>query len=65
MAKFVCRICGYVHEEIRHQRSVLYAGSTAEIQAGGEMSWAARHVVGGASEDHGDLRANFEESAAR
>ena len=65
MKKFVCSVCGYVHEgdsapEKCPQCGV--PGSKFNEQAG-EMSWAAEHVVGvakGVSEEILEgLRANF------
>ena len=50
MSKWVCQVCGYVHEGDQPPED--------------EMSWAAEHVVGvaqGVSEDIlADLKANFE-----
>ncbi len=66
MKKFVCSVCGYVHEgdaapEFCPQCKV---GSDKFTEQGGDLSWAAEHVVGvaqGSSEDiMADLRANFE-----
>ncbi|MBO5248263.1 MAG: NADH peroxidase [Clostridia bacterium] len=65
MKKFVCSVCGYIHEgdsapEFCPQCKVPASKFTEQ---GGEMTWAAEHVVGvaqGASEDiMMDLRANF------
>ena len=64
--KFVCQVCGYVHEgdnapEACPQCKAPAAKFTAQS---GEMTWAAEHVVGvakGVSQDIiDDLRANFE-----
>jgi rubrerythrin len=67
MKKFVCLVCGYVHEgnEPPEKCPVCGAPSTKfQEQAAGERSWAAEHVVGvakGVPEDIlMDLRANFE-----
>ena len=66
MAKFVCQVCGYVHEGDQAPEKCPVCGVPAEKfkKQEGEMSWAAEHVVGvaqGASEDiMADLRANFE-----
>ncbi|MCQ4936601.1 NADH peroxidase [Anaerotignum propionicum] len=66
MKKFVCSVCGYVHEGDSAPEicPVCKVGSEKFIEQGGEKSWAAEHVVGvaqGASEDiMKDLRANFE-----
>ncbi len=66
MAKFVCSVCGYVHEgdaapERCPQCKVPAEKFTKQEEAG--MTWAAEHVVGvaqGAPEDiMEDLRANF------
>ncbi len=67
MKKFVCSVCGYVHEgdsapEFCPQCKV--PGEKFNEQKSGEMSWAAEHVVGvakGVSQEIIDgLRANFE-----
>lgn len=66
MKKFVCSVCGYVHEGDTAPEicPVCKAGSEKFKEQSGEMSWAAEHVVGvaqGASEDiMADLRLNFE-----
>ena len=66
MAKWVCSICGYVHEgdSAPEQCPVCKAPAEKFIKQEGEMSWAAEHVIGVAKdvpEDiKADLRANFE-----
>ena len=66
MKKFICQVCGYVHEGeyAPDQCPICKAGSAKFTEQAGEMHWAAEHVVGvaqGASEDiMMDLRANFE-----
>ena len=66
MAKFVCSVCGYVYEGDAAPAlcPICKAPASKFIQQGGEMSWAAEHVVGvakGAPEDIiKDLRMNFE-----
>jgi Rubrerythrin len=66
MKKFVCTVCGYVHEGDAAPEfcPVCKVPASKFIEQGGEMSWAAEHVVGvatGAPEDIiMDLRANFE-----
>lgn len=66
MAKFVCNVCGYVHEGDAAPEFCPICKAPAEkfTKQEGEMSWAAEHVVGvaqGASEDiMNDLRMNFE-----
>ena len=66
MAKFVCSVCGYVHEgdSAPEQCPVCKVGADKFTKQEGEMTWAAEHVIGvakGVSEDIiNDLRANFE-----
>lgn len=63
--KFVCQVCGYVHEGDAAPEKCPVCNAPAEkfTAQGGEMEWAAEHVVGvakGVSEDiMADLRANF------
>ena len=65
MAKWVCSVCGYVHEgdQPPEQCPVCKAPAEKFIEQGEEMTWAAEHVLGvaqGVSEDIlEDLRANF------
>ena len=56
MKKFVCSVCGYVHEGDAAPEKCPVCGVPAEkfIEQGGEKTWAAEHVVGvakGVSED--------------
>ena len=66
MSKYVCSVCGYVHEGDAAPEvcPVCKVGSEKFNEQVGERSWAAEHVVGvaqGAREDIiMDLRANFE-----
>ena len=66
MAKYVCSVCGYVHEGDEPPESCPVCKAPAEKfnKQEGEMTWAAEHVVGvaqGVSEDIlADLRSNFE-----
>ena len=66
MKKFVCSVCGYVYEgeAAPEQCPVCKAPKEKFVEQSGEMSWAAEHVVGVASnapEDLiADLRANFQ-----
>ena len=67
MKKFVCSVCGYVHEGDSAPEFCPQCKGPAEKfneQKSGEMSWAAEHVVGvakGVSQEIIDgLRANFE-----
>ena len=67
MAKFVCSVCGYVHEGSaapeRCPQCKVPAEKFTEVKEN-QRSWACEHVVGitdGVSEDIiKDLRANFE-----
>lgn len=66
MAKFVCSVCGYVHEGdvAPAECPICKVPADKFIEQVGEMTWAAEHVVGVAKdvpEDiKKDLRANFE-----
>jgi Rubrerythrin len=66
MKKFVCQVCGYVHEgdSAPEQCPICKAPSSKFTEQASEITWAAEHVVGvaqGVSEDIlKDLRANFE-----
>ena len=66
MKKFVCSVCGYVHEgdSAPEKCPVCGVGADKFKEQTGELTWAAEHVVGvaqGSSEDiMADLRANFE-----
>ena len=66
MAKWVCSVCGYVHEGDTAQEvcPVCKAPASKFTKQDKNMTWAAEHVVGvaqGVSEDIlADLRANFQ-----
>ena len=66
MKKFVCSVCGYVHEGETAPEKCPVCNVPAEkfLEQGGDKTWASEHVVGvakGAPEDIiMDLRANFE-----
>ncbi|MBQ9212007.1 MAG: NADH peroxidase [Clostridia bacterium] len=66
MMKWVCSVCGYVHEgpEAPEKCPVCKAPASKFIKQEEEMTWAAEHVLGvaqGAPEDIlEDLRSNFE-----
>lgn len=66
MAKYVCSICGYVHEGDSAPEACPICKAPADkfIEQTGELVYAAEHVVGvaqGVPEDIiADLRANFE-----
>ena len=63
--KYVCSVCGYVHEgdSAPEQCPICKAPAEKFIAQGDDMTWAAEHVVGvakGAPEDIiEDLRKNF------
>ena len=63
--KFVCTVCGYIHEgDAAPEKCPICKAPASKFNAMAEgMSWAAEHVVGvaqGAPEDIlADLRANF------
>lgn len=63
--KWVCQVCGYVHEGDQPPEACPQCKAPAEkfTKQEGEMTWAAEHVVGvakGVSEDIiADLRSNF------
>ncbi len=65
MAKWVCSVCGYVHEGDAAPDAcpICKAPASKFNKQEGEMTWAAEHVVGvaqGVSEDIlADLRDNF------
>lgn len=65
MAKYVCSVCGYVHEgdEAPDKCPVCQAPKEKFTKQEGELTWASEHVVGvasGAPEDIiNDLRSNF------
>ena len=48
MKKFVCSVCGYVHEGDSAPDFCPQCKAPKEkfVEQGGEMSWAAEHVVG-------------------
>lgn len=66
MKKYVCSVCGYVHEgeEAPDLCPVCKVGKEKFVEQAQDASWAAEHVVGvakGAPEDViAALRANFE-----
>lgn len=65
MKKYICSVCGYVHEGDAPPEScpICKAPASKFVLQGGEMTWAAEHVVGvaqGAPEDiMAGLHANF------
>ena len=65
MAKFVCSVCGYVYEgeAAPAECPVCHVSSDKFVKQGDDMTWAAEHVLGVASdvseEIKEQLRANF------
>ena len=65
MKKYVCSVCGYVHEgdTLPDACPVCRAPASKFVLQGGEMTWAAEHVIGVAdgapAEIIEGLRANF------
>ena len=63
--KFVCQVCGYVYEGDQAPEKCPQCGAPASkfTKQGGDLSWAAEHVVGVAQRAPqdiiDDLRANF------
>ena len=66
MKKFVCSVCGYVHEgdAAPAECPVCHASAEKFVEQKGEMSWAAEHIVGVAQgvdpQIIEGLRANFQ-----
>jgi len=66
MKKWICTVCGYVHEGDTPPEKCPICGAPADkfMEQAGELTWAAEHVVGvaqGVPEDIlRDLRANYE-----
>ena len=66
MKKFVCPVCGYVHEGETAPEAcpICKVPGSKFIEQSSEMTWAAEHIVGvanGVPEDViADLRSNFE-----
>ena len=66
MKKFVCPVCGYVHEgdSAPEVCPICKVPGSKFIEQAGEMSWAAEHVVGVAKDAPADiiagLKSNFE-----
>ena len=67
MKKFICPVCGYVHEGTEPPEKCPICGvpgSKFKVEESGEMSWAAEHVLGVAKDVDPEilagLRSNFE-----
>ena len=63
MAKYVCSVCGYVHEgdEPPAECPVCHAASDKFIKQEGEKVWAAEHVVGVAKDAPEDIKNGLRE----
>ena len=59
--KFVCQVCGYVHEgsEAPEKCPVCKAPAEKFTKQDGSMSWAAEHVVGVAANAPDDIKADL------
>ena len=59
--KYVCQVCGYVHEgpEAPEKCPVCKAPASKFTKQDAEMSWAAEHVVGVASDAPEDIKADL------
>lgn len=66
MAKWVCSVCGYVYEGDEAPAKCPVCGAPADkfVKQGEDLTWAAEHVVGVASDAPDDikedLRSNFQ-----
>ena len=60
MSKYVCSVCGYVHEGDQPPKECPQCKAPASkfVEQGPEMSWAAEHVVGVAQGAPGDMYEN-------
>ncbi|MCR4797010.1 MAG: NADH peroxidase [Lachnospiraceae bacterium] len=63
MAKWVCSVCGYVHEgdQPPEECPVCHASADKFIEQGGEKVWAAEHVLGVASDAPEDIKNGLRE----
>ena len=66
MKKYVCPICGYVHEGDMPEGFVCplckCPGSKFVEQASGEMSWAAEHIIGVAKDVPEEIKQGLREN---
>ena len=64
MKKFVCSICGYVYEgeAAPEQCPICKAPASKFIEQSAEMTWAAEHVVGVASDAPEDIKQGLREN---
>ena len=63
MKKWVCSVCGYVHEGDTPPAEcpVCHVGADKFVEQAGEMSWAAEHVVGVGKSFGADVPADVQE----
>ena len=63
MAKWVCSVCGYVHEGDQPPEECPTCHAPAEkfIEQGGDKVWAAEHVVGVAADAPEDIKNGLRE----
>ena len=66
MAKWVCGVCGYVYEGDAAPEKCPQCSAPAEkfVEQTGDLSWAAEHGVGIASDVPADIRADLEANFA-
>lgn len=64
MSKYVCSICGYVHEGSSAPEKCPICQAPAEkfVKQEGEMTWAAEHVVGVASDVSEDIKKDLRDN---
>ena len=62
MAKWVCSVCGYVHEGDAAPAECPVCKAPAEkfTKQEGELTWAAEHVIGVASDVSDDIKADLQ-----
>ena len=66
MKKFVCSVCGYVYEgaEAPEVCPICKAPKEKFIEQGEDLTWAAEHVVGVASDVQEEIKKEQEAKAA-
>ncbi len=64
MSKYVCSVCGYVHEgdQPPEECPICKAGSNKFNKQEGEMAWAAEHVIGVASDVSEDIKKDLRDN---
>lgn len=64
MKKFVCKVCGYVHEgnSAPDACPICKASSEKFEEQTGEMTWAAEHIIGIASDAPEDIKKDLRDN---